>query len=362
VDLFFTRFVLSDDIKPRLSRHTVFWVISWGFQGFIYSFLYVDSPGSLTFIVSFTESLIYLPQHIFLSYTIIYFALPRFIFKGQYWAGLLVIIGLIVVTALLSPLALYYVIEPFRDLLDFPYHFKGIFASFLGGLRGSMTIAGFAVAIKLVKHWYLKKSENEHLEKARLRAELELLKQQLHPHFMFNTLNSIYAMALRNSPQTPDAILQLSNLMRYMIAESGAPTIALSKEVHILRNYMNLEKGRIGDRVDQSLHVEGLLEDKHIAPLLLLPFLENSYKHGVYGSPDSAWLTLDIHVRESELRFHLVNGKGSGAPSSSGIGLQNVKKRLSMLYPGSHDLKISEDDETFVVSLTLMLDKMSIPA
>ena len=362
MDSFFIRLVLSNDLRSRLGRHGLFWFVSWAFQGFLYSFLYIDSLTLLTFIISFTESLIYLPQHIFLSYSIIYFVLPQFIFRGQYWAGLFIIIALIVITAFLSPLILYYVIEPFRTLLDFPYRFKGVFYSFLGGLRVSMTIAGFAVAIKLVKHWYLKKAENEKLEKARLRAELELLKQQLHPHFMFNTLNSIYAMALRNSTQTADAIMQLSNLMRYMIAESGAPAISLSKEIQILRNYMNLEKGRIGDRLDQSLHVDGTLENKQIAPLLLLPFLENSYKHGVYGSPDAAWLTLNIDVRDSELRFHLVNGKSPSQNAGSGTGLQNVRRRLSMLYPGSHDLRISEDEETFVVSLTLMLDKISIPA
>jgi sensor histidine kinase YesM len=362
MDRFFTRLTLSNDLRPRLARHILFWVASWVFQGFIYSFLYVSQPTKLTFTISFVESLIYLPQHIFLSYSIIYIALPFYIFRGKYWTGLTVIAAFIIVAAMLSPLTLYYVIEPFRNMMQFPQHFKGVFYSFMGGLRGSMTVAGFAVAIKLVKHWYLKKEENEQLEKAKLRAELEVLKGHLHPHFMFNTLNSIYSLALRNSTQTADAILQLSNLMRYMIAESAAPAISLSKEISILRNYMNLEKARIGDRLDQTLVVEGDLEGQEIAPLILLPFLENSFKHGVYPIPDPAWLTVDIRVREGELHFKVVNGKSGPIQSNvSGTGLQNVRRRLAMLYPGNHELRISEDNDTFVVSLTLMLNRILIP-
>jgi len=210
MDAFFTRLVLSDDLKPRLGRHLLFWFVSWIFQGFLYSFLYVDSPPSLAFVISFTEALIYLPQHMFLSYSIIYFVLPVFILRSRYWEGIAVIFILIIIAGLISPLTLHYVIRPFRDWLGFPYQFKSIAHAFLAGLRGSMTIAGFAVAIKLVKHWYLKKSENEQLEKARLRSELELLKGQLHPHFMFNTLNSIYATALRDSSETADGILRLA--------------------------------------------------------------------------------------------------------------------------------------------------------
>lgn len=362
MDRFFTNLVLSNQLLPRIGRHTLFWVTSWAFQGFIYSFLN-GRPNARTFLISYAESFMYLPQHLFLSYSIIYFVLPRYIFRGKYWTGILWIILLIVAASWLSPLILNKVIQPFRLALEFPYYYRSAFHSFMGGLRGSMTVAGFAVAIKLVKHWYFKKTENEQLERAKLRAELEILKGQLHPHFMFNTLNSIYAMALRNSPQTADAIIQLSNLMRYMIAESSMPAISLANEIQLLKNYMNLEKSRIGERLDQSLSVDGNIDNKKIAPLLLLPFLENSYKHGVYDSPDPAWLTLDIAVTEDEMRFRLVNGKSNCSQSrAAGIGLQNVKKRLALLYPGNHDLRISEDDDTYVVSLRLMLNGISIPA
>lgn len=363
MDRFFTRLVLSEDTQNRVTRHALFWLACWAFQGFIYKFLYNQYPDGQAFFISYFVSLAYLPQHMLLSYSIIYGVLPKLIFKGKYWIGVASIFVLILISAAISPLTLKGIILPFRDWLGYPSHGTSVFLSFMGGLRGSMTIAGFAVAIKLVKYWYLKQIAYERLQRENLRAELELLKGQLHPHFMFNTLNSIYSLSLRNASQTPDAILQLANLMRYMIAESSGPSVSLEKEIQILSTYMNLEKSRLGERLDQSLTIRGEFQDKEVAPLLFLPFLENSYKHGAFESTGQAWITLDINVNDTELAFKLVNGKnGNKDFSRQGIGLQNVKKRLSLLYPDSHDLRISDNEDSFVVSLTLMLNRLKVPA
>jgi sensor histidine kinase YesM len=362
MDDFFTRLVLSDDRRARLGRHVLFWTTAWIFQGLIYGFLYrVTSP--MTFAISFSEALMYLPMHMVLGYSLNYLVLPALIFKGKYWSGFLAVIGLILVTAMLAPTTLYYIINPFRESIGIQTQWNSIFYSFMGGLRGALTVSGFFVAIKLIKQWYLKKSENERLEKEKLRAELELLKGQLHPHFMFNTLNSIYAMALRNSTQTAEAIHRLSTLMRYMTTECSTPLIELAQEIHIIRTYVELEKSRLGDRLDHTMNIQGQLSGRKIAPLLLLPFVENSFKHGAYVVEDQAWMSLDITLKDDQFVFKLVNGKNNQAkPPASGIGLVNVKKRLSLLYPQGHDLRISEDEETFVVTLTLMLDKIAVPA
>jgi LytS/YehU family sensor histidine kinase len=256
-------------------------------------------------------------------------------------------------------------INPFREFLGVKTKIVNPFYSFLGGLRGSLTVSGFAVAIKLLKQWYVKKAEAEHFEREKLKAELELLKGHLHPHFMFNTLNSIYAMALKNAPQTPDAILKLSNLMRYMITECKEPAIDLAKEIQILTTYMELEKSRLGERLDQVWDIRGDLNNKKIAPLLLLPFIENSFKHGAYMATEQGWLSMEIVIAESELSFRLINGKNGFAgsePMGTGTGLSNVKKRLALLYPESHELRITEDDETYIVSLKLSLDRIVLPA
>jgi len=364
MNTFFSKLALSNDTQSKLARHTLFWFVCWAFQGFIYSFLYTDNAGNVKYLIAYGESLIFLPQHMFLAYGIIYLMLPQYLLKGKYWAGFAGVLLFISAAALFSPLVQMLVIHPFRDAVGFPYYPKNIFIAFLGGLRGSMTVAGFAVAIKLLKHWYFKNTENQILEKEKLRAELELLKGQLHPHFMFNTLNGIYSLALKESQRTADAILNLSNLMRYMMSESGQTIISLSHEIEIIRTYILMEQNRFGDRLDVALNIQGNMNDKFIAPLILLPFVENGFKHGTSKMSEQAWMSLELLVKDSELKFKLINGKPTHSDKStvspSGIGLANVQKRLGLLYPQGHELRITEDDSTFIVSLMVQLQKIQI--
>src|SRR5688572_22897970 len=263
-----------------------------------------------------------------------------------------------------SPVTNRLFIIPFREYMDYPVKNQHlIFYSFMGGLRGSTTIAGFAVAIKLLKSWHLKKIENEKLEKEKARAELEVLKGQIHPHFMFNTLNSIYSLALKKSDQTPEAILKLSQLMRYILTECSNPVVDLKTEIDVLRNYMDLEKGRFGNRLDMSVSIQGDIERNQIAPLLLLPFLENSFKHGANEMIEQAWISLDLNVNGSSLVFKLVNGRpmeNGSHPDSAHVGLQNVRKRLNLLYPSRHELRIHSDDDSFMVTLKLSLEPLKL--
>lgn len=271
--------------------------------------------------------------------------------------GIVVIIGLVIISAVLSPIIQIFILNPVREALQFQVKHLSVFLSFMGGLRGSMTIAGFAVAIKLVKYWYFKKEENAALEKAKLEAELQLLRGQLHPHFVFNTLNSIYSLALKNSQQTPMAILKLSEFMRYMFTDCSGPTIALAREAEMLKNYIDLARSRYNERIDINVTFEGDFANKTIAPLLFLPFVENSFKYGANEMLEHAWISLDLAVDDHLLKFKIMNGKPEGIEAiSSGVGLRNVKKRLQLLYPDAHELRITEDDDSFIVVLTIQLD------
>jgi len=367
METFITNFTLSDQPRYRILRHFIFWLVCWLFMGFIYSFYYFEIAfSSIDYFFSYLESLIYLPQHIFLSYSIMYFIIPRYVSSGRYWLALCGVILLILITALSSPVINNTIILPLRQTFQVPYKNAGlsIFHSFIGGLRGSLTIAGFATAIKLVKYWYLKKTDNEKLEKENLKAELQILKGQLHPHFLFNTLNSIYAMSLTSSEQTPGAILRLSQLLRYILTEGGDHTVALIKEIQILNDYITLERTRFGSRLEMTVNIGGNLDNHIIAPLLLLPFVENSFKYGANEMLEHAWISIDLQVENDILKFKLINGKADTPaenPNSFHIGLQNVKKRLALLYPNAHELRIMEDEDTFVVSLNLGLLKIKLP-
>jgi len=361
MDQFFTRLVLSNHTPDRVGRHVLFWTVCWLFQGFLYGFFYWNGQPALLFRISFVESLFFLPQHIMLSYGIMYYVLPNYFFKDRYWGGILWVMGLILLSALLSPLVNELVISPYRNWIGFPRKGNTVFYSFMGGLRGSMTISGFAVAIKLMKIWYLKKIEHEQLEKEKLKAELDLLTGQLHPHFMFNTLNNIYSLSLTDSKQTPEAILKLSHLMHYMIKECRQPYISIGKEIDMIQSYLALEKARFGERLEITLNVSGDLSDHHIPPLMLLPLIENSVKHGVNQMPEQAWISMDVVVRNGEFICKIINGVGdnqNASRQSPGIGLQNIKKRLALLYPERHELRITHTDDVFIVTLFLALKQI----
>ncbi len=173
MDSFFERFALSDERNYRISRHFFFWFTCWVFMGFIYGFPYFSEDKGSFFALAYFEAILYLPQHMILSYGIIYFILPKFIFKGQYWSGIAAVLILILLVSLLSPVIANFVIVPIRRAWGFPVRPGNIlYVSLLAGIRGSMTVAGFAVAIRLVKLWYLNKVDKERLEKTTLRAEL----------------------------------------------------------------------------------------------------------------------------------------------------------------------------------------------
>ncbi|QCR25089.1 two-component system sensor protein [Pontibacter sp. SGAir0037] len=232
----------------------------------------------------------------------------------------------------------------------------------MSGVRGGLTVAGFAGAIKLAKHWYQKNQLNLKLEHEKLTAELQLLKAQVHPHFLFNTLNNLYSLTLTHSAEAPEVVLKLSGLLRYMLYEGNVPKVPLSKEVKLITDYLELEKMRYGNRLDLSVNLSGDFDGKLIAPLLLLPFLENSFKHGASEHLDQAWVSLDLSVRENKLKLKLMNALPeasaltAGGVRSGGIGLQNVQKRLQLIYPDQHELKIIREAEVFIVTLVLYLE------
>jgi len=216
------------------------------------------------------------------------------------------------------------------------------------------TVVGFALAIKILKNWYLKQKETAQVGREIINGELQLLKAQVHPHFLFNTLNNIYSFIINDSNDATEALKKLSTLLRYIIYECDQPLVQLEKELKMIRDYIDLEKIRYGKNFNMSLQVQGNGSNKMISPLLLIPFLENSFKHGASQMLTHPWINLDITILEHELQFILSNSKPAIAGEktmSNGLGLRNVKKRLSILYKDTHALNITDDIMSFSVSL-----------
>lgn len=298
--------------------------------------------------------------HMILVYGILYFILPRYLNKTKnHWITTALLLLLIAFTAF---------INYFNFVLNFymstrvGYFEKMPEMSYIIPRWGRQvlfnypTVAGFALAIKLLKNWYLKQAEAVQAARDKTNAELQLLKAQVHPHFLFNTLNNIYSFIIHDSPAANAAIQKLSALLHYFIYECNSPRVALEKEIKMIRDYIDLEKIRYGSGFNMSLDVRGSTHSKMISPLLLIPFLENSFKHGASQMLTHPWVNLSIAIEDELLYFNLSNSKPMTTTETTalkGLGLTNVKRRLSILYPGTHSLNISESELSFMVELCL---------
>lgn len=196
----------------------------------------------------------------------------------------------------------------------------------------------------------------QRIENEKLIAELAQLKAQINPHFLFNTLNNIYALAIRNDKKTAESILKLSQLMRFILKDAQKNQVSLEKEIAFIDNYIALQKYRLTDYMALEYEVVGNAKSKKIAPLLLITFIENAFKHGINPDEDCDIL-IHISIVKNDLTLHVFNKKVPMSPNqmSSGIGLTNTEERLQLLYPSKHHLDIQEDENTYTVELKLNL-------
>lgn len=220
----------------------------------------------------------------------------------------------------------------------------------------SFLVSGFAVGIRYAESAIRKEEEIKELEREKLNSELALLKNQVSPHFFFNTLNNIYSLITINQDDAREAVLSLSKMMRYMLYESEQGNTRLSREIEFMKGYIDLMKLRLSDRVRLAVSFPEKYEDQDLPPLLFIPFIENAFKHGV-SSVESSFVDIALGVEDGMITFLATNSisrrESDGPQVDSGIGLDNVRKRLALLYPGRHDLRIDHQEKIFTVQLTV---------
>ncbi len=363
-------FIFSDERKYRLRRHLIFWISWWIFQGFLYSFIAVYSRHAFLqrLPYSLLESLAFLGVHIFLSYSLMYFVIPRYILTAKYLKAAMWVVALALAAATLSATIALIVVEPIRVrnsgetyIGPVKNSLLSIHLSLMAGLRGGLTIAGVAAAIKLMKSLYLKEQRNLQLQKENIEGQLQLLKAQVHPHFLFNTLNNIYSYTQNTSPEASRLVTGLSELLRFILYECNQPLVPLSKELKMIRDYVELEKVRYGNELDLHVDIPEQSNTLLVAPLLVLPLIENSFKHGTSHVLEQPWINLQITLKGNMMLMKLMNGKSGESKiseSASGIGVKNVEKRLELLYPNKHDLVITNEEDVFIVKLKVELESM----
>ncbi|HMH20810.1 MAG TPA: sensor histidine kinase [Puia sp.] len=249
------------------------------------------------------------------------------------------------------------------ELLTFPQFVQDITAILL--IRTIGAWLEVFIIYTFIYHLYIYYRRSIKAEKARADAELNILRSQIHPHFYFNTLNNLYGLALQRSPRTEEAILLLSNIMEYVIYDCRSDKVALQKEIHFIESYIELEKLRIEaeERITISTGISGQDEDLPIAPLLLIPFVENAFKHGGPERPgEGERIRIRAVVKDRHFVFEVINqvGKTPGdhigkASAAAGVGLENVRKRLDHLYPGKYRLQAGPQAGEYVVKLSIVL-------
>lgn len=217
------------------------------------------------------------------------------------------------------------------------------------------TVMQFSL-IFLGQHFFIAVRQNELIRRQQTEIELSVLKSQINPHFLFNVLNSIYSLSLQKSDQTPEVVLRLSEILRYMLYEAKHEFVPLRKEIQMVRDYADIEQMRLSKEQVLTLHCDDQLPPYQIAPLLLIPFVENAIKHGTNSRADDAFIEIDIKVADNTLYFFCKNNyKPLPVRKDSGLGLENVRKRLQLLYPGKHVLDIKQQNDIFEVLLAIQL-------
>ena len=353
-------FIFSNKFLYRFLRHLAFWA---GRFLFAFSFILSKRYSPAINIFDVSKSIIqFIPFILIIEmpycYLVVYAVVPRYFLSKKYKAFCFVFFITTLIFLIYSTLLLYHVYGvPPEEKYLFMWNDTIVFLT-----NGPPAVCITFLSLKFFKAWYLKQEEKQMLIKANADAEIKLLKAQVHPHFLFNTLNNIYSFILAKSPQAKIMVKKLSSMLHYIIEECEQPLVLLSKEINMINDYIELEKVRYGNNLNIEMKITNDT-NKLIAPLLMIPFIENSFKHGTSKMLANPWIKLNIEVNEGTLYFSLVNSKPEveiNATNKKGIGLNNVKKRLELLYPEKHYLQIESTKDTFIVEMQIPVQENNL--
>lgn len=329
----------EDIVKSKGFFHLSFWILFYFFLVLI-----EDNVHHLMFVL--VSKLVHICFYIFIVYTNILYLIPTFLQRRNFLKYFFFLVLLVSLTS------------PIHDLIYILLYNN---SPGLNVVFSILLLVGLAsTAVKVTSDWLLHQKEKRELESQTLQSELKFLKSQINPHFFFNTLNNLYALTLKKSDLAPEIVLRLSEMMRYMLYESNEKKVALEKEINYVINYIELEKLRQGKNIDISFELEGLVKNQRIAPLMFIPFLENSFKHGVDTQIKSGHVNIKLTLDDDKVELDIENSKPQQVQvrsnkKSGGIGLENVKRRLMLLYPQKHSLNIIDNAESFRVLLNIEL-------
>lgn len=341
------------ELGKRILVHSLLWLIVLLFFTFFFGF---EGAGFRTII---TFSAFFLPVTIGTTYVFIYKLIPEYLIPKRYGQFILYSIATFLISVTYITLSAFYGI-----IMTIGYGYQENFPltkSLIYIIISVYLVVAIASAFSLLKHNYSASAKNEELKNRILEGQLKLkeqelqyLKMQIHPHFLFNTLNTIYGLSLSNHPSTPEMILQLSDLLDYILYQTKKPVVKLKDELAHIRNYIDLEKKRFQDSLEIDFKSDPIPDNIELSPMLLLPFVENSFKHGK-GDDGKLKISICVELNAEELNFKIVNSISGSSESTQGegIGLENIKRRLDLLYDKKYELKTERTINSYTAHLRL---------
>ncbi|MEM9886215.1 MAG: histidine kinase [Bacteroidota bacterium] len=346
---------LSTTLRPTFLSNPIFQhMLLWAF--FLFAFIFLQGFDS-GFFFAFFNNFISICFYAAIVYFNVYYLIPEYLSKNKFLSYSLLMIASCLLITPIREAALYTFYEVSdnasaqRELLDtVPLQFILFFLA-----------VSFSTIVKIVIDWARHIRERQELQTRTMQSELRFLKSQINPHFLFNTLNNLYALTLKKDDKAPEIVIKLSEMMRYMLYECNEKRVPLQKEINYIRNYLDLESLRQGKNVSIHFEVNGRVSDQQIAPLMFIPFLENSFKHGLNHHITKGYVHITLNVDEKEINFNIENSKANrvNTPTrgkSGGIGLVNVRRRLDLLYPEQYDLSTEDAPNSYAANLLLTLD------
>ncbi len=346
-------------LQNRILTHVLYWIASvllW-----VITDTFFDNTGQLEPLVN---KLCYLPSQLIVTYTLLYYQIPKLIYKKKYLSFLLSFIFIAYISMVIARFLKIYVYETVLDsdldkdsIFDILTNMPSLLYQYFLWVH---LFPFFTVVVKLIKDHFEQRQKIEALKKEKANAELGFLKAQLHPHFLFNTLNNLYTLTLYKSDAAPDIVLKLAKILDYTMHQDKNKEILIGKEIALIEDYIDLELLRYGQRLDFVFNKQVEDEAATIAPLVLLSIVENAFKHGASGDHSRPKIHIDLQVKNGELQFNVFNSKPSIVQDDKtnfkkGIGMNNIKRQLVLLYKDQHQFDIVETIDSYRVILKIKL-------
>jgi sensor histidine kinase YesM len=338
--------------KYKILVHVLFWIYMLN-QSFFPVYINKIDTKYLQDYIYLKDIFITTLLNIFVFYAV-YFVIPNVLrFSRKWYVFPFIIILAFVLSAIRLPIEIAYwkyLIKMPATELQFQYEW------FWATLKITVIISIYAMLIRFSIDWFDAQKYKDELIKERQAGEIALLRSQVNPHFLFNTLNNIYSLVYNKSDEAPEAVMKLSSIMRYMLYDSNTDVVPVIKEVEYLNSFIELQQLRITQKGFVEIKVFGSMENRSIAPMLLIPFVENAFKHG--DKNQEPGIIIHLNLETEKLVFTVENYIKRNptvlSEESGGFGLQNIKRRLGLLYPDKHELKINLTDEKYKVELTIV--------